>query len=222
MVKKLTYLEINPATEPQACVIWLHGLGASAEDFLPLVPQLHLPDSLSLRFVFPQAPLQPVTLNGGYSMPAWYDILGLAFNSTQDELGIRQMQTQLDVLVNREIDNGIASNKIVLAGFSQGGALALHSALRFSQRLAGVMALSSYLPLADFVVAEQGAVNKELSIFLAHGINDTVLPLAASQMGHTFLTELGYSVVFKTYPMAHEVCAAEIVDISKWLQHVLL
>jgi len=221
MVEKLTYLEVNPAVLPRACIIWLHGLGANADDFMPLVPQLQLPDDLGIRFVFPQAPDRAVTLNMGYEMPAWYDITELTLGSEQDEVGIRRAQQQLDRLIDNEIKHGIASNNIVLAGFSQGGALALHTALRFPRPLAGVIALSSYLPLADFVAAEQNKVNQDLPIFMAHGFDDMILPLAAAEISSEYLTRLNYSVVFKTYAMAHEVCFAEITDISTWIQRVL-
>ena len=221
MNEKLTYLEINPPNMPAYCVIWLHGLGATADDFVSIVPQLNLPDDLAVRFVFPQAPMQPVTLNMGYVMPAWYDILGLGLDSQQDGPGIRQAQTQLSALINAEIAQGIASEHIVLAGFSQGGALALQTALRFPQKLAGVMALSSYLPLADCVAVEKNIENANLPILITHGISDKVLPLLAGEMTSKHLAELGHPVTFKTYPMAHEVCSEEIHDIVTWLQKIL-
>ena len=221
MDEKLTYLEIDPSSTPVYCVIWLHGLGAMADDFVSIVPQLNLPTDLAVRFVFPQAPMQPVTLNMGYVMPAWYDILGLALDSQQDDPGIRQAQMQLDELINAEIASGIASEHIVLAGFSQGGALALQTALRFPQKLAGVMALSSYLPLADCVAAEKNSENANLPILITHGISDKVLSIVAAEMSSEHLTELGHPVTFKTYPMAHEVCFEEIHDIATWLQQIL-
>ena len=221
MSEKLSYLEINPNQPAKACVIWLHGLGATANDFMPIVPELQLPDDLAVRFVFPQAPMLPVTLNMGYVMPAWYDILGLEFDSPQDEVGIRQMEQQVHALINAEISRGTVSDKIILAGFSQGGAMALHAALRFPQRLAGVMALSSYLPLADKLSSESGKVNDDISILITHGTEDTVLPLLVSEISAEILRKAGFSVQYKVYPMKHEVCHAEIVDISSWIQQVL-
>ncbi len=221
MSKKLEYLEIGVHQPVKACVIWLHGLGATANDFVPIVSELQLPTNLAIRFIFPQAPMLPVTLNMGYVMPAWYDILGLEFDSPQDEVGIYQMEQQIKTLINAEIDRGISSDKIVLAGFSQGGAMALHTALRFSQRLAGIMVLSSYLPLADKLSFEKNKVNSNTPIFMAHGIDDAVLPPVAGQMSYAILKKAGFSIQYKTYAMAHEICHAEIVDIASWLQRIL-
>ena len=221
MSEKLSYLEINPDKPAKACVIWLHGLGATANDFMSIVPELQLPIDLAIRFVFPQAPMSPVTLNMGYVMPAWYDILGLEFDSPQDEVGLRQMEQQVHELIQAEISRGTASDKIILAGFSQGGAMALHAALRFPQRLAGVMALSSYLPLADNLVSERSKANVNISILITHGTEDTVLPPLVSKISSEILRKAGFPVQYKIYSMAHEVCRAEIVDISSWIQQVL-
>lgn len=221
MVEKLTTTEVNPATTPRACMICLHGLGASADDLISLALKLQLPQRLAVRFVFPQAPVQPVTMNFGHSMPAWYDLFGLALDSRQDEAGIRRAEMLLAQVIQSEITAGISSNKIVLAGFSQGGALALHTALHYSQRLAGVFALSSYLPLANLLANEMSNANQQLPIFLGHGSADKVLPQAASEISKAQLEKLGYSVTLKIYPMAHQVCQQEIADISAWLQQLL-
>lgn len=208
----------EPNEAIKASVIWLHGLGASADDFLPIVPRLKLPQ---IRFIFPQAPVQPVTLNQGYAMPAWYDIYGLDLNSKQDEAGIRKTEQEISALIQREIEQGIPANKIVLMGFSQGGAVALHTALRFTERLGGVMALSSYLPLADFLMEEKHPTNQDLPIFVAHGTQDQVLPLLASELTCEYLEAQNYAVDYHVYDMAHEVCLPEIRDIAAWLQKVL-
>jgi phospholipase/carboxylesterase len=217
----LKYLEINPNRPPTAAVIWLHGLGAGADDFLSIVPQLKLPDSLGLRFVFPQAPILPITVNNGYKMPAWYDVYGFDRYSKQDEQGIRHSEKQLTQLINNEIDNGISSDKIVLAGFSQGGAIALHTALRFKQKLAGTMVLSSYLPIAEFIAEEKSEENTGLPIFLAHGEDDPILPLVAAELTREYLSAHNYPIDWHLYPMAHTLCLEEIRDISNWLQKVL-
>jgi phospholipase/carboxylesterase len=217
----LDYLEINPENTAKATIIWLHGLGASADDFVSIVPQLKLPAELAVRFVFPQAPILPVTINNGYKMPAWYDIYGFDRNSKQDEQGIRNSEEQLAQLINNEINNGIASNRIVLAGFSQGGAIALHTALRFTQKLAGAMVLSSYLPIAEFIAEEKNAANAQLPIFIAHGSDDKVLPLVAAELTREYLQAHDYPIEWHIYPMAHTVCMEEIRDISAWLQKVL-
>lgn len=217
----LDCLEIEPKQSATSSVIWLHGLGASANDFVPVIPRLNLPEDHAIRFIFPQAPTQPVSLNQGYHMPAWYDIYGLALDSQQDEKGIRKSEADLAALIAREHERGIALDKIILAGFSQGGAMALHTALRFPHKLAGVMVLSSYLPLADFMADEKHSANATTSIFVAHGSYDHVLPLVAGEMTCEYLRTHNYDVAWHVYDMAHEVCAEEIADISAWLQRVL-
>lgn len=223
MTMTLHYQKLEPksATKPEACVIWLHGLGATADDFIPLIPELKLPDNHAVRFVFPQAPTQAVTLNNGIEMPSWFDILGLGLKSEQDESGIRAAEELLTPLIEAQIDEGIASDKIVLVGFSQGGALALHTGLRFQKKLAGVMALSSYLPIADFLEDEKSAVNYGMPVFVAHGKKDAVLPLEAAEITCRHLRDLDYTVEEHIYPMGHEVCAAEVADLSAWLLNVL-
>ncbi len=217
-------VEVVTGESPEATVIWLHGLGADGHDFEPLVPELDLGGQLKLRFVFPHAPVRPVTINGGMSMRAWYDILTLDRGGAQDEAGIRASGSQLEMLIERELGRGIPSEKIVLAGFSQGGAIALHTALRHPQRLAGLMALSTYLPLHgsfDAEVANHAAAQpQELPIFMAHGSFDPMLPLELGQHSRQKLEDTGYRVEWHEYPMAHAVCAEEIADIRNWLLSV--
>ena len=200
---------------PQGSVIWLHGLGADGHDFEPIVPELRLPAELGLRFVFPHAPVQPVTLNGGMAMRAWYDIISLDRGGPVDEAGIRASAAILDNLIVREQERGIAADKIVVAGFSQGGAIALHSALRSSERLAGVMGLSTYLPLRD-KFSDEVAVST-LPIFMAHGTLDPVVAMALGRDAADLLIANGFSVEWHDYPMAHAVCPQEINDIRDWL-----
>jgi len=217
-------VEVESAAEPDGSVIWLHGLGADGHDFEAIVPELGLEGRLNLRFVFPHAPVRPVTINGGMSMRAWYDILTLDRGGPQDEAGIRASGELLLQLLEREHERGIPYDKIVLAGFSQGGAIALHTALRFEPRLAGLMALSTYLPLQSTFDAEVAnsatAQSRDLPIFMAHGTFDPMLPLALGQHTHEVLTAAGYKSQWHDYPMAHAVCAEEIAHISDWLLKV--
>ena len=214
-------IEIEPATSPTGSVIWLHGLGADGHDFEPIVAELRLPDSLALRFVFPHAPMRPVTLNGGMTMRAWYDILSLDRNGPQDEKGIRDSAAMLAALVEKEHGRGIAYENIVVAGFSQGGAIALQFALRFAPPLAGLMALSTWLPLSASLQAEvienEQAQSRDLPLFLAHGQFDPMLPIALGEESRSTLTNMGYTVQWQAYPMEHSVCAEEIEDIRSWL-----
>ena len=210
--------------EPSGSVIWLHGLGADGHDFEPIVAELKLPDELPLRFVFPHAPVRPVTINGGMSMRAWYDILSLDRDGPDDEVGIRESGAILDALIRREQERGIAAHQVVVAGFSQGGAIALHSALRFADRLAGLMALSTYLPLHETLRAEvidnPDAGNADLPIFMANGTFDPVLPMQLGRDSADLLIESNFNVEWHDYPMAHAVCAEEIDDIRTWLLSV--
>jgi len=217
-------VEIETAPDPGGSVIWLHGLGADGHDFEPIVPELRLPDSLALRFVFPHAPLRPVTINSGMTMRAWYDILSLEHDGLVDETGIRDSGEILNALITRERKRGIDASSIVVAGFSQGGAIALHAALRYPERLAGLMALSTYLPLVshfrDEVVDNPQACNHELPIFMAHGSFDPMLPMQLGRSSADLLLESGFRVEWHDYPMAHAVCAEEIDDIRAWLLSV--
>ena len=208
-----------------AAIIWLHGLGADGHDFEPIVPELQLPADMNVRFVFPHAPVRPVTINGGMSMRAWYDIISLDRDGPQDEAGIRDSSELLCQLIEREQQRGIACDRIILAGFSQGGAIASHTALRFEHRLAGLMALSTYLPLTETlqreVVTNPQAQDRALPVFMAHGSFDPVLPMALGAGSRDVLGKLGYTVEWHDYPMAHAVCIEEIRDIRAWLIKVL-
>jgi phospholipase/carboxylesterase len=220
MTQLLETIEIETGERPDAAVIWLHGLGADAHDFEPIVPELRLPQRLALRFVFPHAPIRPVTLNQGMRMRAWYDILQLG-GGREDDPGIRASQKSLDNLIAREGARGIAPARIVLAGFSQGGAIALQTALRSGERLAGTLALSTYLPLAPTLAAERSAANRDLPIFMAHGSQDPMIPIDRARASRDALAALGYPVEWREYPMPHSVCPDEISDIAAWLTRVL-
>ena len=211
----LESVEIAPRGVPELAVIWLHGLGADGHDFEPIVPELRL--RRSVRFVFPHAPIRPVTINNGLEMRAWYDIVGFDF-SAEDDAGIRASAAAVSRLVDRETERGVAAERIVLAGFSQGGAIALHLALREPRRLAGVLALSTYLPLAATLAREKSAANAAVPIFMAHGEYDPVIPLAAAETSRRILEREGYAVDFNVYPMQHAVCAPEVAAIGAWLE----
>lgn len=209
-------VEIETGTgEVQGSVIWLHGLGADGHDFEPIVPELRLTEELRLRFVFPHAPVRPVTLNGGMAMRAWYDILTLDRGGPEDESGVRTSAALLDQLVAREMERGIAANKIVLAGFSQGGAIALHAGLRSTHQLGGLMALSTYLPIKSAFANE--VVTSNMPIFMAHGSLDPVLPMQLGRESADLLLANDFKVEWHDYAMAHSVCAEEINDIRSWL-----
>ena len=209
-------VEINTGPDPQAAVIWLHGLGADGHDFEPIVPELEL--RVPVRFVFPHAPVRPVTINQGMRMRAWYDILQLG-GGAEDEAGIRASQKLLVDMIAAEKRRGMA--KIVLAGFSQGGAIALQTALRYPERLAGLLALSSYLPLRATLEAERSAESKDVPIFMAHGQYDDLIPVSRADESRQALERLGYKVQWKTYPMPHSVCPEEIADIGSFLLRIL-
>ena len=205
--------------EPDACVIWLHGLGAAGHDFEPIVPELRLPPELSIRFIFPHAPMMPVTINNGYVMRAWYDILAMDISSAQDEAGIRASQAVVEGLIEQQIAAGIASERIVLAGFSQGGAIILQAGLRFERPLAGLMALSTYLPLAQTLEAERSEANRQVPIFMAHGDSDPVVRPELAYRSRSRLEQQGYPLEWHEYRgMEHSVNLEEIHDISRWLQ----
>jgi phospholipase/carboxylesterase len=202
-------------------IIWLHGLGANGHDFEPIVPELNLPTAVKMRFVFPHAPQLPVTINSGVVMPAWYDIVSPDFAQQEDETGIRHSQQHIDALIQRENARGVATDNIIIAGFSQGGAIALHTGLRYPQRLAGILALSSYLPLVQTVRQEASEINQALPIFMAHGSHDSIVPLRLGEDSRHYLEQFGYQPEWKTYFMEHSVCPDEIRDISQWLFKVL-
>ncbi|MEN8107785.1 MAG: alpha/beta hydrolase-fold protein [Pseudomonadota bacterium] len=214
-------IEINPATAPRASIIWLHGLGADGNDFAPLVPQLGIVDTLAVRVVLPHAPRRAVTINNGMVMRAWYDITATGFRATEDDTGIRASATLLGGLIAREIERGVPAERILLAGFSQGGAIALHTGLRYPQRLAGIMVLSAYLPLAASLAEERTPANADVPILQAHGQQDPVVPIPWALQSRDQLQTLGYPVDWKTYPMQHAVCPEEVGDIRKWIVRVL-
>ena len=217
----LPRIEIESAPQPRAAVIWLHGLGADGNDFAGLVPELDLAGCPPIRFVFPHAPSIPVTLNGGYVMPAWYDITGTDLVSRQDAAGIQKSERAITALIEHEVARGIAVENIVLAGFSQGCAMALHTGLRFPQRLAGIMALSGYLPLADRFADERHTANAHTPVFMAHGTQDPVVVVRRGEESRDALAAMGHPVQWHTYPMQHSVHPREVADISAFLTQVL-
>jgi phospholipase/carboxylesterase len=213
----LPSIEIETGKEPRHTVIWLHGLGADGHDFEPIVPELVDRAWPSLRFVFPHAPVRPITINGGMPMRAWYDISGLEIAQQQDETGIRASIVLLDELIDREITRGIASENVILAGFSQGGAIVLAGGIRHKTRLGGVAALSTYLPMAEKTDAEASAANRSMPIFMAHGMLDPTIPHALGEMSREYLKQRNYNVDWHPYQMAHQVCADEIGDLRRWI-----
>ena len=208
-------IQIETGPNPQAAVIWLHGLGADGHDFEPIVAELELEQPV--RFIFPHAPIRPVTINQGMRMRAWYDILQLG-GGPEDEAGLRASQKLTEELIRAQ---GLPASRVVLAGFSQGGAIVLLTGLRYPERLAGVMALSTYLPLAGTLAAERSAANRETPLFMAHGRYDDLIPMQRAQASREYLQKLGYAIEWHDYPMPHSVCAPEIADISSFLARVL-
>ncbi|MGN6520147.1 MAG: alpha/beta hydrolase [Dokdonella sp.] len=213
----LPCVETETAANPTHAVIWLHGLGADGNDFAPIVPELVDRSWPTLRFVFPHAPVRPVTINGGMRMRAWYDIKGARIEDKQDEPGIRASIGQLDALIAREGERGIAPARVLLAGFSQGGAIALAGGVRHAQRLAGIVALSTYLPLSERTADERSDANRDVPVFMAHGSHDPVVPEPLGAASRDVLARLGYGVDWHVYPMAHQVCAQEIADLRAWI-----
>ena len=218
-MSKLKYIELETGDNPNATVIWLHGLGASGHDFVPVVPELKLPEGLPVRFIFPHAPEIPVTINGGYVMPAWYDILEMAIDRKVDTDQLMVSASAVAALVDREIERGIDSRRIVLAGFSQGGAVAYQVALIYPQPLAGLLALSTYFMTADSI--QTSDANRRIPVQLMHGSYDSVVPEQLGRKAEQALQAMGYQTDFKSYPMEHQVCLEQIADISEWLQQVL-
>ena len=221
MSETLPAIEIETKSKPSHAVIWLHGLGADGNDFVPVVKELKLPP-LGIRFVFPHAPMRPVTINGGFVMRAWYDIAYQELAFKEDERGLRESQKLIEELIVRENTRGIPSSRIVLAGFSQGGVLTLQTGLRQSKPLAGLMALSSYVPMSPMIEVERNAASNSVPVFMGHGITDNIVPLALGKMSRDTLTKLGYKVDWHQYTMPHSVCAEELADIGVWLKRVLL
>ena len=221
MTELLQCVEVQTSPSPGATVILLHGLGADGYDFVPVVRELETHGAPAARYVFPHAPTMPVTINGGYVMRAWYDILGADLVRREDEKGIRASQGMVEALIEREVARGVARSRIVLAGFSQGGAITLHTGLRQPQPLAGLIALSCYLPLAESFSKEAAAGSKGVPVFLAHGTQDPVVPLARGAASRDALKAAGYAVEWHDYPMPHSVSAEEISDIAAFMQRVL-
>ena len=217
----LPHLELTTGAEPAGTVIWLHGLGADGWDFLPIVRELPLPEELALRFIFPHAPERAVTINNGYVMRAWYDIKMNDIARLPDEGGIRESQAQVEALIERERSRGVDSSRILLAGFSQGGAIALQAGLRHARPLAGIVALSTYLPLEESLDAEAAGANKSTPIFMAHGIEDPIVPLRLAELAKATLERRGYDITWHTYPMPHAVCAEEIEALAGFLARTL-
>ena len=218
---RLPAVEINPGSEVKSSIIWLHGLGASGHDFEAIVPELNVPEAMGLRFVFPHAPEMPVTINGGHVMPAWYDIAIPEFFQQEDEVGIRASAQLLEDMIAYEIEQGVPENKIILAGFSQGGAIALHAGLRYGGQLAGILALSTYLPLRDSVQYEQSQTSRSIPIMIMHGTEDTVVPVVQAEQSHDLMKKLGYQVEWCSYNMPHTVCVEQINDVADWIKKVL-
>jgi phospholipase/carboxylesterase len=200
---------LTPPGSPTGAVIWLHGLGADGFDFAPIVNEMRLPDTCALRFVFPHAKMRPVTINNGFVMRAWYDITGFGPDRAEDAAGIRESAESVRQLIEREVAGGVTERRIVIAGFSQGGAIALQAALRHSQALAGVLALSTYLPLRETLAREASQANRNTPILMCHGVRDPIVPAALGEASRDFL---------RTYPMEHQVCMEEVVDIADWLK----
>ena len=217
----LQVIEAQTGENPVATILIMHGLGADGRDFVPIAEQLDLSSIGDVRFLFPSAPVMPVTINGGFEMPAWYDILGADLVKREDEAGLRQSQASIEALVAREKERGIPASRIVVAGFSQGCAMALMIGLRHTERLAGIVGLSGYLPLAATTAAERAAANHDTPIFLGHGTRDGVVVLARAEASRDALKALGHDVEWHAYPMEHSVCPQEITDLEQWLRRVL-
>ena len=217
----LPSVELQTAPSPGASIIWLHGLGADGNDFVPIVPELKLPPSLAVRFVFPHAPVRAVTINNGMRMRAWYDISAADLTNRADLTGVRESQAQLEALVAREKARGIPAAKIVLAGFSQGGAIALYAGVRHAERLGGVMALSTYLIAPDALAVDASAANRGVPVFMAHGSSDPIVRFQWGEASKRLLEAAGYDVEWHTYPMEHSVCIEEVRAIGAWLTKVL-
>jgi phospholipase/carboxylesterase len=212
-------IKIDHGSQPiEYSVIWLHGLGADGHDFVPIVSELRLPKELSVRFIFPHAPVMPVSVNNGYEMRAWYDITSLSIDRQVDRTGIVRSVAAVELLIESEIESGVPAQHIFLAGFSQGAVIALNTGLKTTKRLAGIIALSGYLPFADEAIAAANPVNRDTPIYIAHGTQDPIVPFVLGETAATELQAAGYAVSWHSYPMAHSVCPTEIADISAWIQ----
>jgi len=221
MRELLPFESVKTAERTEYTIIWLHGLGADGNDFVPLVPELRLPESLAIKFIFPHAPVRPITINNGYEMRAWFDMFSLDKSNNTDESDLLTTVGWINQFIDQEIESGVPSTKILLAGFSQGGVIALHAGLRYPSKLAGVMALSTYMPFDDNLFKQTSPEQKGLPIFAAHGMRDPVIPVASWQDYVPKLEAQGFDVEAHSYDMEHSLCAQEIQDVSKWLQRVL-
>ena len=215
--KLLDYLEVTTAANPEYSVVWMHGLGADGHDFQPIVPYLGLPEDASVRFIFPHALMRPITINGGAVMRAWYDIIEISTSKGQDEAGVRHSAGKVRALIDHEIERGIPASRIILAGFSQGGAMALHVGLRYPQKLAGIMVLSAYLMFPERLQSEYSEANATTPVFVGHGTQDPVIPVALGQAALSVLQAGQWPVEWHSYPIPHSVSQAEIADIGRWL-----
>ena len=220
MTELLPFESVKTAEETEYTIIWLHGLGADGNDFIPLVPELKLPESLAVKFIFPHAPVRPITLNNGYEMRAWFDMFSLDRSNNTDESDLLTTVGWINQFIDKEIENGVPSKNIMIAGFSQGGVIALHTGLRYPKRLAGILALSTYIPFAENLFEQTSEAQKGLPIFAAHGINDPVIPIASWQDYVPKLNAQGFDVEAHSYAMEHSLCAEEIRDISIWIQKI--
>ena len=221
MTQLLDNIEIETAPNPTIAIVWLHGLGADGNDFVPLVRELDLTGLPGIRFVFPHANTMPVTINGGYVMRSWYDIVATDLTRREDEGGLRASQLQVEALIAREKARGIPASRIILAGFSQGCAMTLQTGLRHPEKLAGMLCLSGYLPLASVAGAERSEASLGTPIFMAHGVQDPVVPFARAEESRKVVEALGYQVKWHAYPMQHTLCLEEVQDISKWIRKVV-
>lgn len=218
MNSTLPFVEVLHGNKPDALVVWLHGLGDSGNGFAPIVPELKLPSNLSVRFVFPHAPVRPVTINNGMQMRAWYDIKSLDFENRADSEGVKDSAAQVKSLIEEEIEKGMPPERIILAGFSQGGVIAYQLGLRFEQKLGGILALSTYLCQPELLEQQRHPANQNTDILIAHGLYDEVIPCALGKAAFERIEALGYPVQWRDYPMQHNVCMEEIQDVSQWLQ----
>lgn len=218
--KQLSIIEIPPASEHKYSIIWLHGLGADGHDFESLVPELQLVSKDNTHFIFPNAPIQPVTINGGMAMRSWYDILEMSLEHKTDIDGIYQSSNLIAQLINREIDCGIPSSHIILAGFSQGGVIALHTGLRYPHKLAGIIALSTYLPTVEQIKTERSTPNHTTPVLMAHGILDSIVEVESGKAAFDTLKAMGYNIEWHDYLMEHSVCAEEIVHLSDFINAI--
>ncbi len=220
MTERLSAIEINPSSSPIGSIIWLHGLGADGSDFVPVVQELKLPATLPLRFVFPNAPTLPVTINNGYHMPAWYDIVSFSIDQQADEAGIALSSQKIRALIEHEKNRGLPAEKIILAGFSQGAVMALTTGLTYPERLGGMIALSGYLPRADEILQQATIANQSIPIFIGHGLEDSIVPYLLGKNAFQLLKKNNDAVEWHAYAMQHSVCAEEIVDIRAFLMRI--